>query len=449
MSDVLGASGLLLLFLAVTAVAELLTRKGHLAAETARKSIHLAGGLGCLLFPLLITSWVTVLGLAILLAGVFHLGEHHAMLKSLSSVERKSHGALLFPLAILLLFIPADGRLWLYISSLLVLVLADAAAALAGTRFGRVFYETAPGEQKSLEGTTVFCLVGFLAVYLPLLLLHDIPHASCLLTALLMALLLGGLEAVSISGTDNLFVPLATCFLLIKLTTKPQTEILFQCVSFIALTAGLIVANHRHKTLQVRTLILFILVAYAAWSLGSVDWMLPVIAGFVLYNRICKRCAPLAPLTARELLRPLYPSLAILLTANATLAFEFWFAPFLVATATACSLCAVNRFRREATPRPLRGTQLAYAALLPAAIPCLLLLPTQGGSALVAAPIAIALCASTTLIYNRSGKTPITPFCWHYAIPLYAGATALIHVGLQLTGWFPTMRPSTWMELFR
>lgn len=450
MSDVLGAVFLILLFFAVIGFAEILMRKGRLSAEIARKSIHLSGGLGCLLFPFLVSSWITVLLLAFVFASIFYLGENRKMLKSLSSVERRSCGSLLFPVAILTLFILSEGRLWLYISALLVLVLADTAAALAGTRFGKTFYQTAPGEKKSAEGTAMFCFVGFFAVYLPLLFLSDIPHLTCILTATLMALLLGGLEAVSIGGTDNLFVPLATSFLLLKIPTKPQPEILFQCLSFIGISLLIFKANRRHQTLQPRPLIIFILTTYAAWSLGSADWMVPVIAGFIIYNRSCMHCAPLPEnLRARELLRPLYPALFILFIANATLELDFWFAPFVVAMSTASSLCIVNRYRKEAVPQRLWGRVLVAATILPGSISLLLCLPMQGWPLLKTLPVLIPLCATTTLAYNRFCKSPVTNFAWNYSIPLCASVAALTAAGLQCVGIIQPLNPSTWMEVFR
>ncbi|MCU0856976.1 MAG: hypothetical protein MUC65_01045 [Pontiellaceae bacterium] len=450
MTDLSGALILLLLFLAVISFAEILIRKQQLTAETARKSIHLAGGLGCLLFPLLISSWIAVMCLAGLFAVIFFFGENHKQLKSLSSVERRSCGSLLFPVAILILFVLSEGRIWLYVSALLVLVLADTAAALAGTRFGRIFYQTAPGEKKSLEGTVMFCLVGFFAVYLPLLAFSDFPHLICIGTALLMAILLGGLEAVSIGGTDNLFVPLATSFLLLKLPEKPPVEIFFQFVSFVGISFFVFTANRRHKTLQVRPLVIFILVTYAAWSLGSADWMIPVISGFIIYNRTCTHCAPLSPnLSARELLRPLYPALIMLFAANATLRLNVWFGPFLVAMATSTSLCIMNRYRREITPRRMRGAELAATAILPSAVPLLFCLPIQGWSILPTFPVLIPLCAVTTGLYNRLSKTPVTHFAWNYSIPLCSGAASLSYAAFQHMGLAPVMAPSTWMEIFR
>ncbi|MDF7799915.1 hypothetical protein P4C99_10585 [Pontiellaceae bacterium B1224] len=450
MQEILGATGLVVVFIAVIGLVEALSRKLNLEAETARKSVHLAGGLGCLLFPILISSWITVLCLAVVFAGIFYFGEKQNKLKSISSVERTSYGSLLFPVAILILFVVSNGRLWLYVSSLLVLVLADAAAALAGTRYGQTFFHTAPGERKSLEGSVMFFVVGFFSVYLPMCLLSDIPHTTCLLTALLMSLLLAGLEAVSIGGTDNLFVPLATCFLLLKLPTKPQVEIAFQCLSLIGITLGLYFTNKRHGTLRTRPLIIFILSSFAAWSLGAADWMIPIIVGFTIYNKVCTPCKRLpVNLPALVLLRPMYPPLFILFAANATLQFDYWFGPYVVATSATTSLCIASRYRRENHCEQLKGLRLWTAILLPITASLLLCLSIQGPVVWTAFPVAIPLCAIAVRVYMRFKHNSTESFPWSLAITFYSGATALIYTGFQHFGLVQPLEPSTWMEVFR
>jgi len=448
--ELMGEVGLLLLFVTVIAVSEFITRKGWLAPEPARKSIHLMGGLGCLLFPFVVSSWVSVLFLSSVFAVVFYLGENKKMLKSLSSVKRKGVGSLLFPVSILLLYIMSNGRIWMYIAGLLVLVLADTAAALTGTRFGKILYKTAPDQSKSLEGTLMFALVGFFSIVLPLLFLSNIPHINIVLTAFLMSLLLAGLEAVSIGGTDNLFVPVTACFLLLKVPEKPAAEILFQCISLLGIAFSVFAINRHYKTLQLRPLIIFGLITYTTWSLGAADWMIPLICLFVVYNRICDRCAALPPdLSALELLRPFYPQLVIIFAANALMTLDFWFAPFLVANAVAVALCIIHRFAIEQQPCRPTGLRLAATALLPPTVPLLLCIPFQGISVLRAAPVITALCALTTLTYNRFVKLPLAGFAWNYAVPIASTTAALAYAGIQYVGWVPLMEPTMWMEVFR
>ena len=448
--ELLGASGLTLLFASVVCGAELCARKGWLRPEPARKSIHLAGGLGCLLFPFVVYSWISVLCLSILFATVFHLGENRKKLKSLSSVKRESLGSLLFPFSIFLLYVLSDGRLWLYIAGLLVLVLADTAAALTGTRFGRILYKTAPDQTKSLEGTLTFALVGFISTAATLWFLSDIPRENVILTAFLMAILLAGLESVSIGGTDNLFVPAMASFLLLKIPDKPAAEILFQCESLAGVAVIVAVVDIYYKTLRLRPLIVFGLIAYAAWTLGAADWMLAILCLFIVYNRICDQCAPLpSELSARKLLRPFYPQLAILFLANATMTLRFWFAPFLVANAVAASVAIAHRFAVEAEPRRLEGRKLAAAALLPATAQLLLCIPFQREYVSQAAPAIVTLCALISLAYARLVKFPLSPFVGNYAIPIVSSIAALIYAGIQYMGWVSVMRPTMWQEVFR
>lgn len=447
--DLVGAGMLSILFIAVTGFAELFTRRGKLDPELARKSVHLAGGLGCLLIPFLIHSWITVLCLALFFAAVFYAGERRGLLRSLSSVKRDSVGSLLFPVSVLLLFVVSGERLWLYIAGLLILVLADTAAALAGTHLGRRFYRTAPGEQKSLEGTVSFFAVGFFCVFFPLLGLSGYTTLTCLLTALLMAILLAGFEAISIGGTDNLFVPVATCYLLLKVPEKAPEEILFQCLSLLLLAVMVSVLNRRVATLHTRLLIMFIMITFAAWSLGSVEWMIPLVSSFVIYNVLCRGCQPLSQaFTARELLRPQYPLLFILFTANYFMEHDRFFGPFLVSATVAISLCIVNRYRKEAVPIRMHGIKLLAAALLPSLLSLLCCLPFQGMCIVEAAPAVLLISLACTLLYNRYAPLPLTVFAWNYLIPILSAFAALLYAVLQYFGYATQFDPFIWRDVF-
>lgn len=86
------------------------------------------------------------------------------------------------------------------LAGILVAGVADAAAAVAGKRFGRRRY---PGG-KSLEGSLVF-----LVVVIPILLLATgLP----LIAATGVALLLTAVEALSLPVDDNLYLPIVAAF---------------------------------------------------------------------------------------------------------------------------------------------------------------------------------------------------------------------------------------------
>jgi len=349
-----------------------------------------------------------------------------------------------------MLFIVDDGRTWLFVSAMLVLALADSAAALAGVRFGKIIYQTVPGEHKSLEGTLAFFVVGCAAVFLSLDLLSDIPRLNCALIALLMALLLAGIEAVSVGGTDNLFVPIGTCFLFHKLPDKPPVEIAFQCVSLVLLACLVAAANARRGTFHVRQLIIIILATYAAWSLGSVEWMIPCLVGFLVYDFACRKCGPLPEdFTARELFRPLYPSLIILFAANATMQLDFWYVPFLAATATSASFSVLNRHWLSSRHIPVRRAGLVAACIVPSAIPILLCCLFQGATPLLVFPVVVPLCALAVILYNGAGRSLGLTIVRSWATPLSAGLMALIAAGLQQIDAICCLEPMKWMDVFR
>ena len=141
-SEPLGACFLIGLFAALIGLAEFLARRTAMAPEWTRKLVHLGGGLGCLLFPLLVNNPITVLVLALCFGGIFWIGERRRWLLCLCRVSRKSRGSVYYPFAIAVLFWLTAERYGLYLSAVLVLTVSDTAAALVGSRYGRIRYRT-------------------------------------------------------------------------------------------------------------------------------------------------------------------------------------------------------------------------------------------------------------------------------------------------------------------
>lgn len=284
-NDLLGSVIIAFVFLLIILLAELWARKGNPSEEAMRKFVHINGGLASLLFPFLISDSLYVLGLAIGFAGLFFISSKMGFLRCLNSVDRESHGSEYYPFAIWMLFQISTGKLWLYISSVLVLSIADAGAALIGSKYGSIRFKIGDSE-KSLQGSIIFFMVAFGALCVPMLWLSDLPRESCFLIALLVGVLLTCVEAVSIRGTDNIFVPVIACYVLLKITSKPVEEILYQCISLFAIFAvfGLII--WRTKLLDVGAGLIFLSIFYASWSLGSLHWALPVAFSFLLFTAV-------------------------------------------------------------------------------------------------------------------------------------------------------------------
>ena len=270
-------------FVGLLVGAEAVKRALGVPAEWTRKLVHVLGGVAGATFPWLFSTHWTVLGLGLVSFTLLALGKRLGVLGSVTGVERRSVGELYFPISLYLLFVVARHQPVFYVIALAVLVFSDTAAALLGTTYGQHTY-TVASDRKSIEGSAAFLLVTFLCVHVPLLLGTDIDRAASLLIATQLALLVASFEAISMRGNDNLIVPLATYYLLLKLTPASAPGIAVQLVFQIGLLAAMLLLARRARFLTMAGGIAAHLVLYAAFSLGGPLWTvapLLALAGFL------------------------------------------------------------------------------------------------------------------------------------------------------------------------
>lgn len=448
-NDLVGAVLLLILFGVIIAIAETWSRTRHPDPELPRKFIHICGGIGCLLFPFFIDSPLVVALLAAIFTITFAIGQKSTLLLSLSSVKRTSRGGEYFPIAVALLFYICQDHLWLYLSSLFILSFADAAAALIGCRFGKVCYQVGPDDTKSLEGSLAFLCITFLVVAVLLYSMTGLPLTNCVGAAFLAAVLLTGIEAVSIKGTDNIFIPILTCFILLKITNKPLAEILFQCLSMIAIFMTLQLLIGFFKIFSVRDAIIFQLFAYATWSLGSTDWSLPIFVSFMLYCMVRGLIASQEryEIGTAALLRVLAAPLFLLVLANGFALYEALYGPFLMAIIIAFT-CSSWLYVFLAQPQTRLRPQI-IAAGLSLCTPLILgitskIFHSHSTPYVVLIPLTfISLTATSaytfaaTKISEDAGQG-----LWSRRILLSSGGGALAYFSLQAFGLVPYWHPA-------
>lgn len=205
--EVPAALALAATFLVLFGLAELLRRSAGLRTESTRKLVHVGAGVALLLVPTFFTSLFTVLALAASFLAIMLSTKTFGALPSIHEVGRPSSGAVVYPVSIGVLMLLSGGRVVLFDAPLLVLALADAAAALVGTRWGRHRYFV-NGDARSLEGSAAFCAVAF-AVIAGTMLVHGADAARAFAVALAVAPVLTAVEAISTRGYDNLLLPLA------------------------------------------------------------------------------------------------------------------------------------------------------------------------------------------------------------------------------------------------
>lgn len=206
--------------------------------ELLRKLLHIGMGMVSLTFPWLFdTPWPVLF-----LAGAFGMGllvgRSSACWRRVAEgiicgITRTSVGDLCFPAAVAVVFLFSAGDPPRFCVPILTLTLADAAAALVGTRHGAHRFGR-PGREKSLEGSAAFFTVALVCAAAPLRVWTEVGWGETLLLSLNLALLVTLVEAFSWDGLDNLTVPLAA-FLVLRALYGREPWLLAACT---AVTSG-------------------------------------------------------------------------------------------------------------------------------------------------------------------------------------------------------------------
>jgi phytol kinase len=200
-----------LLVVSMAALSAAVRRRG-LGAEAARKLLHVEMGLATLAFPWLFATAEPVVLLAAVSIGWFRVLPASRWLDTrfgaVLAVERESGGEGWFACGVALAFLAAAHDRPTYAAAILVLALADSAAALAGARWGRARVLIG-GARKSLAGSAAFCAIAFASVLAVLAAAGTAAPERMLAAAALTALTTTLVEALLGRGLDNLAIPVA------------------------------------------------------------------------------------------------------------------------------------------------------------------------------------------------------------------------------------------------
>jgi dolichol kinase len=278
-------------FLLILGLGEVIYHFCPARPEFSRKTVHFLSGLTALSFPYLIQSPWLVLLLALGFSGLIFLAKTRGVLKSINDVNRKSQGALFFPVAVYVIFLLGHNQPVLYFVSILTMTVADSLAALIGEVYGHISYEVEE-TTKSLEGSVIFFLTTFLCVHLSLLFMTPLDKLNTVLMAVVIATLVTGFEAISFGGSDNLFIPFGTYCLLSTMISQPSSQIfrdLWMLLVMIGVTVPLV---NKTRLLKPSALIGMVLVNYAAWALGDFFWLLPLLLAQVMVVFIVRALLP-------------------------------------------------------------------------------------------------------------------------------------------------------------
>ena len=288
------------LLLTVMAGVRHLARRFAWSAELQRKTVHMATGLYALCLPILFADAVPVMilvGVAIAIMLALRLpGLARAGLgASLHGVGRRSYGELFFVVAVAVTFFQARGDAVLYLLPIAVLTLSDAAAAMAGLRYGRETFTVETGT-KSLEGSTIFFLITWLLAMVALLLLTEIGRANVVLLGFAVAAFGTLVEADSWRGFDNLFIPVGLQLFLIGYLDADLAELIAAVVSLLVLILAFSLVGPRlgvsHHAARAHAVLMFLILTTT--SLYNAAFAMAVLATHI-YARSKRPCRAAFP----------------------------------------------------------------------------------------------------------------------------------------------------------
>jgi phytol kinase len=201
----------------------------HLTLELQRKLVHVSTGLYALTLPFTFRTssavlLLIVMSLAVLAALRLPVFARGGLAAAVHAVERKSFGEIYLALAVGFTFWLSGSNLVLYALPILVLTLSDAAAALAGTRYGSRHFAVEAGT-KSWEGVAMFFMVTLIISMVLLLLMTEIGRLNVIVLSVLIAAFGALVEADSWGGLDNLFVPVGVHLMLASHLETPPAQL--------------------------------------------------------------------------------------------------------------------------------------------------------------------------------------------------------------------------------
>jgi uncharacterized protein (TIGR00297 family) len=294
--DWLWAFLLVISIFGVIAISEILRKIFKFDPEVTRKVVHISVGVAVFPAPIIFSSSLPVIAIALFFIVVNFLSIKMRLFKGMDSIERQTFGTVYYPLAFLILVLVFWENHPAIISiSMLALALGDALAAIVGESVKNPKIYNLTGDKKSIQGSLAMFFTTALIVALSLYLTSDsiqwwrqnlkLSVEEIILISVLTALFTTVFEAIGSYGFDNLFIPISSSFMLYSLVVMDG---LSQFSLAFALAILIAVISFKLKFLSLNGAVGTFILAVIIFGVGGWKWTLPILAFFVLSSLISK-----------------------------------------------------------------------------------------------------------------------------------------------------------------
>lgn len=248
--------------------------------EFTRKIVHVGAGMWVFGLYALFTNWYWgVFPIATFI--VFNYISYKFKLVKAMDLSDSSPGTVYFVVAITVLlsaFWPR-GQFWIAAAGIMAMTWGDAFAAIIGRKFGRRPYFIGK-HRRTYEGSLAMFAFAFIAITLVLSLFNTgLDWFQILGFSLIVSLIATFLEAVSLSGLDNIFVPIGTSMALYALISWPVS--LPRLLAGLALSTAIGLFAYRRHSLTFSGVLGAIITGSLIFGLGGWVMGLTLIAFFV------------------------------------------------------------------------------------------------------------------------------------------------------------------------
>ncbi len=282
-----------LALLMLIGIAEFIRRRQNWPAEATRKIVHIMTGVLVATTPFVLDSMWPMVILGVVFALFDYLAIRFHFFTAMHGTKRKSYGTVFYPLSfVFLVLVLWNGQKLVFVTSMLIMAVADAVAAIVGERVKHpVELHTGP-ERKTLQGSlsmavSTFIIVAFCTSVLGPLLGRPVAIGLVFWSAGVVAVIAAVSEAVSLKGSDNLTVPLACAFVLYFMLNQPGIDRLYFTTGML-MAAAVAVMSFRFKFLDAGGSVATFLLGTVVFGVGRTAFTLPILAFFILSSILSK-----------------------------------------------------------------------------------------------------------------------------------------------------------------
>ena len=280
-------------------ITEFIRKTFHGSSEATRKVIHILTGIIIALTPLVFQNKTPLIVISILFALINYFAIRFGFLKSMHNTLRTTYGTVFYPIAfILLLLLFWENHKIILVISVLIMAVADAAAAIVGENIKSPHQYNLIGERKSIEGSLAMFLVSGIITVIGLTYFgkylhngYELTIAKSLWIAGIVSIIAVVTEALSKKGSDNLSVPLSVGFILHFMIIRFQNGLVGENIQLtlgIVLSLLIVVASYHAHFLNASGSAATFLLAVVVFGIGGWKFGVPILTFFVLSSLLSK-----------------------------------------------------------------------------------------------------------------------------------------------------------------